>query len=100
MRGTQNHREGNYGNTGYERSLSGQAAGKKGAKLLRFICGKARRVMQKTDKRSEQMSFYRFFNNERVTEEALTGCMEDHCLKHCAGLEEAVLYRGYRRDKS
>jgi hypothetical protein len=47
--------------------------------------------MQKVDKWSEQMSFYRFFNNERVTEKALIGCMEDHCLKHCAGLKEAVL---------
>jgi hypothetical protein len=47
--------------------------------------------MQKADKRGEQMSFYRFFNNEKVTEEALAGCMEDHCLKQCAGLKEAVL---------
>ena len=65
--------------------------GKRAAKLLKFICGKARAVMQKTDKWSEQVSFYRFFNNEKVTEEALTGCMEDHCGEQCAGLKEVVL---------
>ncbi|MDR0706457.1 MAG: hypothetical protein LBF60_01090, partial [Treponema sp.] len=64
--GKQTRREGNHGNIGYERALSGQAAGKKGAKPLRFICGKARIVMQKADEWGKQASFYRFFNNERV----------------------------------
>ncbi|MDR1230601.1 MAG: hypothetical protein LBK61_04280 [Spirochaetaceae bacterium] len=48
-------------------------------------------MMQKADRWREQVSFYRFWNNEKVTEEALTQCMEDHCLEQCAGLGEAVL---------
>jgi hypothetical protein len=55
------------------------------------MSGKARVVMQKADRWREQVSFYRFWNNEKVTEEALTQCMEDHCLEQCAGLGEAVL---------
>ncbi|MDR0638819.1 MAG: hypothetical protein LBG27_07965 [Spirochaetaceae bacterium] len=47
--------------------------------------------MQKTDKWSERMPFCRFFNNEKVTEEALSGCMKDHCRGQCAGLEEVAL---------
>jgi hypothetical protein len=55
------------------------------------MSGKARAVMQKADRWREEVPFYRFWNNEKVTEEALTGCMEDHYRKQCAGLEEAGL---------
>jgi hypothetical protein len=53
--------------------------------------GKARAVIQKADRWGEQAPFSRFWNNEKVTEKALTGCMEDHCREQCAGLEEAGL---------
>jgi hypothetical protein len=78
-------------NTGYRQTFSGQASGKKGAQLLKFMSGKARAVMQKADQWREQVSFYRFWNNEKVTEEALTQCMEDHCREQRTGLGEAVL---------
>jgi hypothetical protein len=55
------------------------------------MSGKVRAVMQKADRWREQVSFYRFWNSEKVTEEALTGCMEDHFREQCGGLEEAVL---------
>ncbi|MDR3301987.1 MAG: hypothetical protein LBT01_05570 [Spirochaetaceae bacterium] len=48
-------------------------------------------VMQKTDKWSDQVSFYRFFNHKRVTEEALIRCATEHCAKECSGLAEVVL---------
>jgi hypothetical protein len=48
-------------------------------------------VMQKTDKRGDQISYYRFFNNKRVTEEALIGCATEHCAAECSELEEVVL---------
>jgi hypothetical protein len=50
MSETENPLGGRYGNIRYGRAFSGQASGKKGAKLFSFICGKARIVMQKTDK--------------------------------------------------
>jgi hypothetical protein len=37
------------------------------------------------------MSFYRFWNNEKVTEEALALCMEDRCRKQCEGKAEVLL---------
>jgi hypothetical protein len=48
-------------------------------------------VMQKTDKWSEQVSYYRFFNNEKVTEEALKRCAIDHCVAESGALEEVLL---------
>jgi hypothetical protein len=47
--------------------------------------------MQKLYNWSEQESYYRFWHNEKVREEALMGCMGDQCREPCAGLEEVVL---------
>ena len=47
--------------------------------------------MQKTDKWSEQIAYYRFFNNGKVREETLIECAVDHCAKACEGLEEVLL---------
>ncbi|MDR0642321.1 MAG: hypothetical protein LBG07_07675 [Treponema sp.] len=47
-------------------SLWRQAAGKKGALLLALILVKMRVVMQKTEQWRDQISYYRFFNKEKV----------------------------------
>jgi hypothetical protein len=39
--------------------------------------------MQRADHLSEQMSYYRFFNNERIREEDLIRCAENHCISAC-----------------
>jgi hypothetical protein len=46
--------------------------------------------MQKTDKWSEQIASYRFFNNEHVTEEVLSQCAIDPGVKACEGFEEVL----------
>jgi hypothetical protein len=56
-----------------------------------MIIKKMRVVMQKTDKWSEQISYYRFFNNEKVTEEVLKRCAIEHCVAECGTLEEVLL---------
>jgi hypothetical protein len=63
------------------------------------MSGKGRTVMQKDDRWREQVPIYRFWNNEKVTEEALAGCMEDHCREQCAGLGEAGSVRHRSRLK-
>jgi hypothetical protein len=47
--------------------------------------------MQKTDKWSEQMSYYRFLNNKKVTEKALIQYVTEHCATECATLGEVLL---------
>jgi len=47
--------------------------------------------MNKSDKWSEQMSFYRFFSNERVAEEKLISCMENHCKINCSDKSHLLL---------
>jgi len=71
--------------------LKDQRLGKRGQLLLCMIIMKMRVVMQKTDKWSEQISYYRFFNNERVTEEALKQCAIEQCVAECGALEEVLL---------
>jgi hypothetical protein len=56
-----------------------------------MIIMKMRVVMQKTDKWSEQISYYRFFNNEKVSEKALIQCATGHCALMCASLDEVLL---------
>jgi hypothetical protein len=47
--------------------------------------------MQKTDKWSEQVSFYRFFSNDRVKEEDLINYMQNHCKEYCRGKQHLLL---------
>ena len=47
--------------------------------------------MHKTDKWSDQISFYRFFSNDRVREEALIMLMQNQCLAHCCDLSHLLL---------
>ncbi|MDR0597276.1 MAG: hypothetical protein LBG14_02070 [Treponema sp.] len=47
--------------------------------------------MQKTDQWKDQISYYRFFNNEKAREEVLIQCASDHCGAACQSLEEALL---------
>lgn len=47
--------------------------------------------MQKTDNWSEQISFYRFFSNERVKEEDLIKTMQEHCKAQCLGKRHLLL---------
>jgi hypothetical protein len=90
--------------------LGDRRLGKRVALLFAFIFTTRRVVMQKTDAWREQMSYYRFINNEKVTEEALIECATEHCATACAGMEEALLiqdttelnleaHRGRIRDK-
>jgi hypothetical protein len=37
------------------------------------------------------MSFYRFFDNDRVTEESLSACLHSHCLSQCVGERHLLL---------
>jgi hypothetical protein len=82
---------GTYAHDRSRQSLWRQAAGKKGALLLALILVKMRVVMQKTDQWKDQISYYRFFNNEKAREEVLIQCASDHCGAACEGLEEALL---------
>jgi hypothetical protein len=43
--------------------------------------------MQKADSWKEQMGYYRFWGNKKVTEEAL----KEYAVKQCAGMEEVLL---------
>ena len=47
--------------------------------------------MQKTDRWSEQVSFYRFFSNERVKEKDLIGVMREHCKAQCSEKRHLLL---------
>jgi hypothetical protein len=69
----------------------GQTAGKKGALVLAFIMTISRVVMQKKDHWKDQISFYRFWNNEKVTEEALKRSLEDRCVEQTRGMSEVVI---------
>jgi hypothetical protein len=72
-------------------NISRQTFGKKGASIQKFMVSKSRVVMQKTDKWKEQISYYRFFSNERVTEEALINSMQTHCREQCLGEKHLLL---------
>jgi hypothetical protein len=54
---------------------------------------KSRVVMQKTDHWKDQISFYRFWRNEKVSESALIVGAQAHCVKHCAGLPHVLLLK-------
>lgn len=47
--------------------------------------------MQKTDSWSEQISYYRFWRNERVSESGLTSLAVNHCLGHLQEVEHVLL---------
>jgi len=47
--------------------------------------------MHKTDKWSKQISFYRFFSNDRVKEEDLISCAQIHCSTQCRGSNHLLL---------
>ena len=47
--------------------------------------------MQKADTWKEQMGFYRFWENKKVTEEELKECAVKQCAEQCAGMEEVLL---------
>ena len=47
--------------------------------------------MQKADKWREQISFYRFFSNERVKEEDLIRYMQNHCKEYCREKQHLLL---------
>ena len=67
--------------------------------------------MQKTDHLSEQISFYRFWRNENVTEAGLIELAGSHCIEQCQLVEHILLlqdttelnlesHRGRIKDKS
>ena len=47
--------------------------------------------MQKTDKWSEQISFYRFWKNEKVSESALSRCAINHCIRESHSVPHILL---------
>jgi hypothetical protein len=55
------------------------------------MLAKRRVVTRKTDAWSEQVSYYRFINNDKVTEDALTKCATEHCAAAREGTGEALL---------
>jgi hypothetical protein len=59
--------------------------------LLGFMLAKRRVVTRKTDAWSEQVSHYRFINNDKVTEDALIRRATEHCAAAREGMEEALL---------
>jgi hypothetical protein len=65
--------------------------GKRAAILLAFMLIRMRVVMQKSDTWKEQISYYRFFNNQKVSEQVLTECAWQHCAQACKGMEEVLL---------
>jgi hypothetical protein len=48
-------------------------------------------MMQKTESWSEQVSFYRYWHNERVREENLTALCVSHCVEQCSGKPHVLL---------
>jgi hypothetical protein len=48
-------------------------------------------VMQKCDSWTEQMAFYRFWNNENVSEAGLIGCAIEQCNAQIPDIEEVLL---------
>jgi hypothetical protein len=66
-------------------------AGKKGASILDFLKREMRVIMQKADTWKEQMGYYRFWENKKVTEEELKECATRQCAEQCAGMEEVLL---------
>jgi hypothetical protein len=71
--------------------LQRQAVGKKGASILEFLEREMRVIMQKADTWKEQMGYYRFWENKKVTAKELTECAVKRCAEQCAGLEEVLL---------
>lgn len=65
---------------------------KRGTSILNFIVRESRVVMQKTDKWNDQISFYRFFSNDNVTEENLIECMKNHCVSNCLDKNHLLLF--------
>jgi hypothetical protein len=64
---------------------------KRAALLLRHMTKNVTALMHQTDNWSELIAYYRFFNNEKVTEEALIRSATGHCAAEIAGLKEIVL---------
>jgi hypothetical protein len=48
-------------------------------------------VMQKCDNWAEQMAFYRFWNNENVSEKKLVECAVEQCNAQIPEIEEVLL---------
>jgi hypothetical protein len=48
-------------------------------------------IMQKADTWKEQMGYYQFWENKKVTEEELKECATRQCAEQCAGMEEILL---------
>jgi hypothetical protein len=47
--------------------------------------------MQKADTWKEQMGYYRFWENKKVSEEELKECAVKQCVEQCTGMEEVLL---------
>jgi hypothetical protein len=47
--------------------------------------------MNRNDRWSEQMGFYRFFSNERVKESELLSCAFSHCVDQCCDMNHLLL---------
>jgi hypothetical protein len=65
--------------------------GKKGASILDFLKREMRVIMQKADTWKEQMGYYRFWENKKVTEEELKECAVKQCAEQSAEMEEVHL---------
>jgi hypothetical protein len=65
--------------------------GKRGALILEWMVRKMRVVMQNCDSWSEQMAFYRFLNNEKVSEAELIECAIEQCNAQIPDIEEVLL---------
>jgi hypothetical protein len=65
--------------------------GARGFLLLGVMVATMRVIMQKADKWSDQIAYYRFFNNRKAREEVLIHCATGHCERACEGLEEVLL---------
>ncbi|GHU47303.1 hypothetical protein FACS1894200_02450 [Spirochaetia bacterium] len=65
--------------------------GKRAAIILALIVNISRVVLQKAASWTLQMSFYRFFSNPKVSEEALTSCIEGHCIEQSKDTDEILI---------
>ena len=65
--------------------------GKRAESIKSLISEKSSVVMNRSDKWSDQIGFYRFFSNDRVREEDLISCIIDNCVDHCRDLNHLLL---------
>ncbi|MGC3978286.1 MAG: IS4 family transposase [Paludibacteraceae bacterium] len=61
------------------------------ASILQFIVNTCNVTMHKGSHWKEQMSYYRFWKNERVTESGLAALAAGHCVEQCAGIDHILL---------